>query len=57
LVPTQGNDPWSIDYQSIALPLSYAGKNHLLYVVMYPTPILCCVHNRLLVKTGASGEI
>ena len=26
LVPTQGNDPWSFDYQSNALPLSYAGE-------------------------------
>jgi len=60
LVPTQGNDPWSIDYQSIALPLSYAGDLfiiRLLYIIVQPTPVLCCVHNRLLIKTGASGEI
>ena len=26
LVPAQGNAPWSYDYQSYALLLSYAGK-------------------------------
>ena len=26
LVPTQGNDPWSMAYQASALPLSYAGE-------------------------------
>lgn len=35
LVPTQGNDPWSHDYQSCALPLSYAGKGLLYHIKTY----------------------